>query len=428
MPIRAAIVLVLLFSVLVAYLTSPNTGRVSLALTSESAYDLPLMAVVVGVFLGGARLTFVFTTLRDLTRSYRGYRQRRRARRAESVNETYQRGLDAQLAGKSDVATRAYEELLQREPAHADAHVRLGELARQRGDAPAALSHYLEALRSAERPDTLLAVADEYRRSGRPDDAIAMYQGILTRDRDHVKALQGLRDLTASVGRWAEALEVQERLVQLVPAEGRASEEAWRAGILYEIGSALLADGQVSAALTRLRETLRSAADFLPATLALGDAHLKAGDSREALRVWERGLETQLALPLLGRIEEVHRAEGRPTRMIALYQAAAARAPDNLALAFGLGRVFFELAMLDEAADQFEKIEVRAAELTPVHAHLGAIFERRGQLREACEEYRRALRLSEAFEWPHRCSACGAEHPGWVARCSSCRRWNTSRP
>ena len=42
----------------------------------------------------------------------------------------------------------------------------------------------------------------------------------------------------------------------------------------------------------------------------------------------------------------------RPSRMIALYRNAAARAPDDLALAAALGRVYFELEMLDEATEQ----------------------------------------------------------------------------
>ena len=145
--------------------------------------------------------------------------------------------------------------------------------------------------------------------------------------------------------------------------------------------------------------------------------------------MWERATDTaHPALPILARIERLHRDEGRPTRMISLYQGALARQPDNLALAFGLGRVYFELAMLDEAAEQFQKMEVRAPELPLIHAYLGAILERRGQFRDAMEEYRRALRSSDSVEWPHRCSSCGAAHSRWVDRCPSCRRWNTSRP
>jgi hypothetical protein len=63
-----------------------------------------------------------------------------------------------------------------------------------------------------------------------------------------------------------------------------------------------------------------------------------------------------------------------------------------------------------------------------VHAFLGAVFERRGEPREAFEEYRRALRLGGAFDWPQRCTACDASGLGWRERCPQCGRWNTYRP
>ncbi len=428
MSVRLALVVALLFGALAAYLTSLNAPRVRLALGQDWAHDVPLMGVIVGAFLIGVALAVVLGALRDLTRPHRGYRFVRRARRAETTNEIYHRGVDAQLAGKPSAAVEAYAEVLRREPDHAGAPARLGELARQRGDVQAALSHHLQAVRAEERPETLLAVADDYRLLGRVDDALAMYQRVLEHDRDHLVALRGLRDVAVERERWQEALTVQEGLVQTVAREDRAGEEAGLAGIHYELGRGLLARGESAAALHHLKEALRVQPAFVGAAVALGDAHLKAGDQREALRVWERGLEAQVALPLLARIEQRHRAEGRPTRMISLYQDAVARQPDNLAAAFGLGRVYFELAMLDEAAEQFQKIEVRAPELPAIHAYLGAILERRGQSREALEEYRRALRLTGSFDWPHRCAACGAAHERWVDRCPSCRRWNTSRP
>lgn len=428
MSVRLALLLALLFGVLVAYLSSLNAGRVRLALAPGWAYELPLMAALVGAFLLGAAVAFLGGLLRDLGRSYYDYQLARRARRDQSLEEVYHRGVDAQLAGKLEAAAEAYQEVLRREPGHPQASVRLGELARQRGDTQAALTYHLQALRAGERAETLLAAAEDYRWLGRFDDAIAMYQRVLARDRDHLTALRGLRDMAAERERWSEALEAQERLVQLAPREERAREDAWLAAIHYELGRGLLARGDASGAVARFKEALRVQPDFLPAVVGLGDAHARLGDAREAVRVWERALEPHPVLPLLERVEQHHRAEGRPTRMIALYQAAAARQPDNLSLAFGLGRVYFELAMLDEAAEQFEKMEVRAPDLPLIHAYLGAIFERRGQLREALEEYRRALRFTEAIDWPHRCAACGAAHPRWLDRCPSCRRWNTSRP
>lgn len=428
MSLRLGLLLALLFGALVAYLTSLNTGRVRLSLSPEWQYDVPLMALVVGAFLGGACLALFLTLLRDLSRTFRDYTMARRVRREESLAEVYHRGVDAQLAGKPGSAAEAYEELLAREPGHADAHLRLGELAHARNDHQAALDHHLQALRSEERADTLLAVALDYRGAGRPDEALATYRRILERDRTHLTALRAIRDLTLQQGRWSDALGAQQRLVDLVAEDERPAELDWLAGIHYEVGKRLLADGKPQEASSHFKESLRANRGFLPAHVAMGDASLKAGDQREAIRTWERALEIAPAPVLLRRLEERYRAEGRPSRMIALYQDALARAPQDLGLAFALGRVYFELEMLDEAADQFQKVEVRTPDFAPLHAYLGAIFERHGQGADAFQEYRRALTLTQSFEWPHRCSACGLAHARWQDRCPGCGRWNTSQP
>jgi lipopolysaccharide biosynthesis regulator YciM len=425
--VRFGVLLALGFGAAVAYLASLNTARVSIAVGADWAWEVPLAALVVGAFLAGAVLALLLGLVRDLGRSYRDYQRAREARRAESLGDVYHRGVDAQLSGRADAALQIYEELLKRDPGHAQAHARLGELALERGDAKGALVHHLGALRGEERPELVLAAAEDFRRTGRPEEAAALLERLLARDHDHVAALRALRDLAVAEGQWQRALGAQERIVALGSGE-RRPEQAMLAGIQYELGRALLAAGQVQPAIARFRDALRSQSDFVPAIISLGDAHRAAGDSREALRVWERAGEIHPELPLLARLEQAYRIEGRPTRMIALYQAASARAPESVPLAFALGRVYFELAMLDEAADQFQKVEVREPNLPGLHAVLGAIFERRGQTAEAFEEYRRALTLSGAFDWPYRCSACGAEHGRWIDRCPACRGWNTSRP
>lgn len=274
----------------------------------------------------------------------------------------------------------------------------------------------------------LVRRGDEAYRGGRREEARRCYLDALGHRRHDVDALRGLRTLAIDAGAWPEALGFAERALAATPAAARARDAAWLATVHYERGREEARRGQAQAATSHFRSALRVDRGFLPAALALGDAWEAAGDQREAVRAWERALEQTPALPLLARLERAYRREGRPSRMIALYRGALERAPDDLALAAALGRVYLELEMLDEAADQFEKIEVRAPDLPVVHAFLGAVFERRGEAREAFAEYRRALRLAGAFEWPQRCAACAAPAPSWQDRCARCGRWNSLRP
>ena len=270
--------------------------------------------------------------------------------------------------------------------------------------------------------------AEAAREAGQADEARTLFRYVVQRWPAHIGALHAVRDLAVEARDWDEAIAIQQNILALAPSRERHAEAEWLAVGYYELGRLELARGEATAAVGHFRAALRADRDFVPASVALGDALEAAGDSREAVRAWERAAETHPVLPLLARLERVYREQDRPSRMIALYRVAAERAPDDLALAAALGRVYFELEMLDEAADQFEKIEVRAPDLPTVHAFLGAIFERRGDTREAFDEYRRALRLAHGFDWPHRCAACGAGAPRWQDRCDVCRRWNTLQP
>jgi lipopolysaccharide biosynthesis regulator YciM len=279
-------------------------------------------------------------------------------------------------------------------------------------------------------PETrdLFRRAGEARTDGRREEAAVLYRAVRARRADHVGALRGLRDLAAESSRWPEALDAEETLVDVVPAAERRRESEWLAAFHYEQGRADLMASRFAAAIGHFRQAVRVDRDFVPASLALGDALEASGDLREAVRVWERAAERAPSLPVLARLERAYRLDGRPSRMIALYQDAVTRAPDDLALVVALGRVYFELEMLDEAADHFEKLEVRAREFPVVHAFLGAIFERRDEPREAFEEYRKALRLAQAFTWPHRCKDCGALASTWEDRCPRCGHWNSLQP
>ena len=222
---------------------------------------------------------------------------------------------------------------------------------------------------------------------------------------------------------------IQAQVVAAAPRAGSARPGGVLAGLHYELGRERFDRGaELARAIEAFKDARRGSRSSCPPPCCSGRPHLK-GEPRDALRVWERAAEAApSALPGAGPHRGASTRRGTPHANDSLYRTALDRHPDNLALAFGLGRVYFELAMLDEAAEQFQKMEVRAADL-PAHPRLPGRDPRAARTyRDAMEEYRRALRLSDSVQWPHHCATCGALHPRWVDRCPSCRRWNTSRP
>ena len=106
-----------------------------------------------------------------------------------------------------DEARHAYEQALALEAGLADAHVNLGRLRHQGGDAGRAESHYRAALALA--PDDAVAhfnLAGLLEETGRAADAQAAYQRALAADPDFADAHYNLGLLLDSLGRRAAAM------------------------------------------------------------------------------------------------------------------------------------------------------------------------------------------------------------------------------
>ncbi|HWN90879.1 MAG TPA: hypothetical protein VNQ15_05695, partial [Verrucomicrobiae bacterium] len=100
MSVRSGVFVALAFGAAVAYLVSFNATRVRVVLSTDWAWDVPLVALVVGAFVAGAAFAFLFGLARDLRRTYADYQRTRDVRRSESLDELYHRGVDAQLSGR----------------------------------------------------------------------------------------------------------------------------------------------------------------------------------------------------------------------------------------------------------------------------------------------------------------------------------------
>jgi tetratricopeptide (TPR) repeat protein len=126
---------------------------------------------------------------------------------AIEADSWYQRGCALEAAAP-DEARRAYRHALLLDPSHADAHLNLGRLLHEGGDAAAAAEEYRRALLA--RPDDAtahfnLGVALED--LGRVEEAIPVYQRAVELDPDLADAHYNLGCLLQRRGRATEALQ-----------------------------------------------------------------------------------------------------------------------------------------------------------------------------------------------------------------------------
>ena len=128
------------------------------------------------------------------------------AREARTAQDWFNLGCELDTTSP-DEARHAYEQALALEAGLADAHVNLGRLRHQGGDAGRAESHYRAALALA--PDDAVAhfnLAGLLEETGRAADAQAAYQRALAADPDFADAHYNLGLLLDSLGRRAAAM------------------------------------------------------------------------------------------------------------------------------------------------------------------------------------------------------------------------------
>ncbi len=123
-----------------------------------------------------------------------------------SADDWYEWGCELE-PGSPGEAIAAYRRALSIDPAHPDAHVNLGRLLHEAGDAAAAEPHYEAAL--AARPDDAIAAFNlgvALEDLGRTPEALLAYQKAVRIDPDNADAHFNAASLAEKLGRPAEAL------------------------------------------------------------------------------------------------------------------------------------------------------------------------------------------------------------------------------
>jgi tetratricopeptide (TPR) repeat protein len=115
------------------------------------------------------------------------------------ADDWFETGLDLEAYAPAE-ARHAYERAITLHPGHADAHVNLGRILHDAGDAGAAEAHYREALRSGDHSTAAYNLGVALEDQGRAEEAARAYRRAILGDPEMVDAHYNLAKLLETQG------------------------------------------------------------------------------------------------------------------------------------------------------------------------------------------------------------------------------------
>jgi tetratricopeptide (TPR) repeat protein len=414
-----------------SYLTHHNRDLLHAPFRLGPDASVPLWGALLTAFLIGflpAGLTLVVDTLR---RELAARRERRRTREQEALEATFRRALDLAADGQGARAAVELEAFLAARPGDFEGLLHYGEVLRALGRVDEAIEVHRRAAALFPRSVGVLhQLAEDHVEKGESEVAREIHARI-------VREFPGFglevlrRQRAAAVARrdWAEAGKLHERVAQFLNEAGDAAalarESNLAQGLDYQGGVLLLEQDRAEEAADIFRRLLASEPRFLPARIMLGEAELLAGREPEAVAAWRAGYLETGSPTFLQRIEDHFIEQEEPVQAIETLRTLIAEATNDLLPRFYLGRLYYRLEMLDEAAKTLTSIGDRIRSSPTYHYLLGRIHERKGELSGASDAYVACLRQLELGTAEYVCRVCRERYSDWRDFCARCGSWNS---
>lgn len=385
-----------------------------------------LLGILVAGFLHGALSLKNFFI--NLKKSGRAKRQNKSNHRSERLLEEAENYLACGHVSKS---VAAYEKILNMSPSHVRVLTQLGNIAREEGNVERALKLHLIAIEIApENLNVLYALAEDYCIQATPKKEMEVLEKILEFNRRSPRALCRMREVYLKLEDWPSAVEVQRKLVALVKGREKKEKEKRMLGqYIYKSGVRYFNNDSFELAITEIKRSLRENAQCLSSHILLGDAYLKTGDRKGALKSWKKGYAYTKSIACMMRMEEVYRELGQPGEMIKEYKEAirnSKNGPSEILIML-LGVLCLEektpqetIRLIEESTDS-EKAIIPSLILGDAYKQDHNETKSKKALENATRQIKRAI-------FNFKCGACGKTLNKWTDHCSACNTFDTMEP
>lgn len=354
----------------------------------------------------------------------------KRPEEARTVNADYLKGLSYLVSEESDKAIEVFTRLMEVDNETVETQLALGKLFRRQGEVDRALRIHQNLvarpnLAPVHRNQARFELARDYQSAGVLDRAENLYRDLVDQGMFLEMALDGLITIYEQEKDWQSAIDACHRL------EAAKSRNLGKVIAQYhcELAEQHLRQKQYKVALKHLKSARSEDRRCARANILLGQLEIEHGNSRAALRHYQRVLKQNLDYagevlkPMEGCYSELNNLDAWRSQLeeiATIYHGAAPR----LALA----------GLLIRENRQREAIDYLTATLheEPNWTVFYQLLELSGQYGEdwsaSLDQLRDSLRKMIETSPKYRCGHCGFSGRTLHWQCPSCRLWQTMLP
>jgi tetratricopeptide (TPR) repeat protein len=283
-----------------------------------------------------------------------------------------------------------WTDVVKKSPNNDRAHANLGIALAKQGEHDEAIEHYHKALQINpnfhQAHNNLGVVLNE---QGNTNEAIEHYHKALQIDPDFAKAHHNLGAALAKQGKINEAVEHYHKALQLNPDDSET---------LFNLGDALARQGKTEQAINYLSKALQINPDYAEVHSNLGSIYIKQGNIEKAI------YHSNQALRLNPQLAEAHNnigialmQEAKIEAAIGQFQKALQLKPDFIMAENNLKRALTIRQELETEISRLQELLKDNPENVELHFQLGNLFFRKGDQRQAMQQYKKALQLNPKF-------------------------------
>ena len=252
--------------------------------------------------------------------------------------------------------------------------------------------------RSCEQETELLQAGLAHHRSGRLDDAVLCYTGLLDRHPLHADAL----NLLGVVARQRSDLTASERLI--VEALRQDSSVA---SYHHNLGKTYALQGRPQEAAESYRRALLLNPNDVDSMQLLASLLGEAGDWNGAMELYDQLLQREPhKAEWMYRLGHGMKQQSRIAEALPFYRQAVLLYPDSGDAQFNLGKALFEAQRRPESLECFRRVVAWQPEDAEAYNYLGQTLHEVGEAGQARQAYLEALRLRP--DYPEALSNLGA--------------------